>query len=359
MARIVVTGTSARALGNWLPAFERLGALGHRVETLLFPHLPDPDHAGLRALPLPCLGEFPVPESLRRIAWGVVSEIATPAYELLSRDPPDALVLTTCHAGPERSLAGRLFKAPRRPVLVGCQHGTVQHWAAYWRHFSFDQFLVFGEAFRQRAPETLRSRVHAVGLPKLDAVARPPRPPFERDGRPILFAAQTTRTDDLIRSLRRLGELSGRAVHVRPHPEFPELFADSGLVVAGGGQPLVEQIATCSLVVTSGSTTVLEALVAGCPCAVLPVEQGDEYAAAGIVAETGAAEQILEIVRRQLEPAGRARSADFLAATVGVADGRAADRAAARIATFVEPSGSEVVRSAGDAAAEPAGGGAA
>ncbi|MFM8890839.1 MAG: hypothetical protein ACKOTB_04285, partial [Planctomycetia bacterium] len=107
MARIVVTGTSARAVGNWMPAFEELRRLGHRVETLLFPHLPDPDHRGLRSLPLPALAEFPIPASLRRIEWRAVSEIAAAARDLLVRDPPEGLVLTTCHAGPELALAGQ------------------------------------------------------------------------------------------------------------------------------------------------------------------------------------------------------------------------------------------------------------
>lgn len=342
MARIVVTGTSARAIGNWSPAFEELLRLGHRVETILFPHLPDPDHRGLRGLTLPGLAEFPIPESLRRIEWRAVSEIAAAARAMLVRDPPAGIVLTTCHAGPELALAGQLFNAPRRPVLVGCQHGTVQHWTAYWRHFYFDHFLVFGETFRARAPEALRSRVHATGLPKLDVIHPPPRPPFARDDRPILFAAQTTRTDELLHALRELGRLSGRAVHVRPHPEFPELFAGDGLPVTSGGQPLLEQIASCSLVITSGSTTVLESLVAGCPCVVLPLEQGEEYAAAGIVAKTGAADEILALANRQLEPDGRRLVADFLASAVGIADGRAAARAAARIATLVEPESTTV-----------------
>jgi len=336
MARIVVTGTSARAVGNWLPAFDHLVRLGHRVETILFPNLSDPDHLGLDALSLPRLADFPIPQSLRRIDWETVSNLAAAAHDVLARDVVAGVVLTTCHAGPEKALAERLFRASQRPVIIGCQHGTVQRWSAYWDNFTFDEFLVFGEAFRESAPDALRSRVHATGLPKLDVIVAPPRPPFTLDGRPILFAAQTTRTDEIICRLHALALVSGREVRVRPHPEFPGLFADSGFKVMAPGQPLLEQMAECSLVITSGSTTVLEALVAGCPCVVLPLEHGDAYTAAGIVATAGAPEEILAIAARQQQQPGRQITADFLARTVGTFGSRATERAAMLIATLVQ-----------------------
>jgi hypothetical protein len=335
VARIVVTGTSLRAFNNWEPAFRCLTHRGHRIETLFFPNLTDPDHAGLKNVSFPQLSEIPIPHSLRGIEASLVAHQARTAAGVLARDLPDGLVLTTCHAGPEPALARLLQHAQPRPVVIGCQHGVVQNWHSYWNDFQMDHLLVFGDQFARRAPESLRSRIHSVGLPKLDAITGSSRLPFSYDHRPILFAAQTSQPDRMLGILHDLQQISGRDLHVRPHPEFPTLFTDSGFTVVDNQELLLRQLENCSLVVTSGSTTVLEALVARCPCVVLPLERGDEYTAAGIVATTGEAEEILAIASRQQTPPGRALLSEFLEDTVGVSQGWAAARTAKRIATLI------------------------
>jgi len=328
MARILFTGTSTRAVANWLPAFQRLQGYGHRVESLLFPHTTDPDHQGLYSLAFPRMAVLPIPESLRRISPHTVTHLATQACAEIRRDPPDCVVLTTCHAGPEAHLA-RMLSGPRpQPVLFGCQHGYVQNWPVYWNKFSYDHFIVFGEAFRAAAPEHLRHRIHAPGLPKLDAIVARSRPPFTDDFRPILFAAQTTCNSGILQMLHALRVTSSREVIVRPHPEFPDLFASAGVNDGGRDEPLSSQIDRCSLVVTSGSTTAIESLVAGCPCVVLPLERGDEYHTAGIVTSSTSPEEILSTATRQQTAEGRELVAVFLAATVGAGDRRAAERTA-------------------------------
>jgi hypothetical protein len=335
VASILFTGTSARAVNNWLPAFRRLEASGHLVRSLLFPHAADPDHAGLDSLGFPILTRIPIPESLRRIAPVTVRSLAMEGHEAILRDSADAIVLTTCHAGPEAELARVLEPEQPRPVIIGCQHGFVQNWHVYWDRFSFDHFLVFGEHFRRQAPEILRDRISLAGLPKLDALCRTVRPAFQDDTRPILYAAQTKISDDLIHMLDELAFLSGREVLVRPHPEFPRLFDGTGLTLAPEGETFAERISRSSLLVSTGSTAALEALVAGCPTVVLPMERGDEYEAAGIVTDSISAAEVLAAAERQGARDEQRRLSAFLADRVDPADGSATARTAELIESFL------------------------
>ena len=335
VASIVFTGTSARAVNNWLPAFHRLQASGHLVRSLLFPNTADPDHDGLRSLGFPSLARIPIPESLRRIAPTSVRSLASAGHEAFARDPADAIVLTTCHAGPEAELARVLAAGQSRPVVIGCQHGYVQNWTVYWDRFSFDRFLVFGEHFRREAPEILRNRIAVAGLPKLDAIRREVRPPFHDDTRPILYAAQTKVSDDLIRMLNELAVLAGREVLVRPHPEFPHLFDGTGLTLTPEAELFAERMSRSSLLVTTGSTAVLEALVSGCPAVVLPIERGDEYREAGIVTDSISATEVLAVAERQDTRDEQRRLSTFLTDMIGPTDGNAANRTAELIESFL------------------------
>ncbi|NDC63172.1 MAG: hypothetical protein EBZ59_04115 [Planctomycetia bacterium] len=321
-------------MGNWLPALYRLRAAGHAVQGLFFPHLPDPDHRGLDGLGLEQRASIPIADSLRRIDPNASRSLAEQGRSILRDDPPDALLLTTCHAGPEAALASVLFATHRRPLLVGCQHGFVQNWDVYWQNFCFDHFLVFGDRFRRQAPPAIRDRVHVAGLPRLE---RPPagrsRSAFFDDRRPILFAAQTKCPPELPPMLQELATLAGREVLVRPHPEFPGLFAGSGLTPAPANRSLADQLAHVSLLVTTGSTAAIEALAAGCPVVVLPLEGGEHYRDAGIVTAAISASETLAVALGQADPAARRMIESFLADHLGDTD--AASRAARLIESLV------------------------
>lgn len=319
MAAIVFTAINARSLANWAPILEELGRRGHRISSLLFPHRADPDSAGLRAAAswCPTAGEFPLDVSLWGAAPDAWEDVVDRAARSLTAIAPDAVVMTTCHAGPERALPAAWTGRDGRPVFIGCQHGFVQNWDGYWRDFRGDHLLVFGRMFQELAPDRIAGRVHVAGLSKLDAIAEEPRPAFAADRRPILFAAQRTCTDELIALLRAVGAAAGREVHIRPHPEHRDALRSTGLPLLDHGEPLAAQIGRCSLVVTSGSTVGLEAIAVGAPVVVLPLERGQAYAEAGIVAAGMTAADVLAVAEAQSSVGSRGRLRAFLERATG------------------------------------------
>jgi UDP:flavonoid glycosyltransferase YjiC (YdhE family) len=118
---------------------------------------------------------------------------------------------------------------------------------------------------------------------------------------------------------------AGRNVLIRPHPEFREAFRElrARLPFTDLGEPINAQLERASLVLTTGSTVVLEALAAEVPVVVLPEQKGDLYKAAGIVAVTMKAPEILDIASRQARPERREELNRFLEAASG---SRRADR---------------------------------
>jgi hypothetical protein len=323
MASIVFTAINTRSLANWLPVFQELGRRGHRMSSLLFPHRADPDSAGLRDAVTWCrsAGEFPLEESLWGAASNAWDDVVGRAAASLTAITPDAVVMTACHAGPELVIPAVWTGHDERPLFIGCQHGFVQNWDGYWCNFCFDHLLVFGRMFQELAPSRIADRVHIAGLAKLDAIAEEPRPPFVEDRRPILFAGQKTCTDELVALLRSLRAMAGRDVLVRPHPEHRDALRPTGLPLLDHDEPLAAQIGRCSMVVTSGSTVGLEAIAVGAPVAVLPMERGQAYAEAAIVAKGMTAADVLAVVEAQSAVGSRARLRGFLARATGAERG--------------------------------------
>lgn len=330
MADILFTGISTRSISNWLPAFQVLSDRGHKVRSLLFPHLADPDSTGLEKIEFDNLSSIPIDTHLSEIEKSSSISIARQATEIIRDSRPDLLILTTCHAGPESELKNLLESDAQRPVLVGCQHGYVQNWDGYWKKFCADYLFVFGSLFLAKVPEPFRGRVFAASLPKLDLIPFDFRADFDTDHRPILFAAQTVCTPDLINTLVQLSQISNRKIIVRPHPEFRAAFDVlrqyyDFLIIS---EPIHEQMKRASAVVTTGSTTALEALAAQVPVVVLPEQRGDAYEPAGIVANRMDAVEILKIASQQSQPHRREQLCKFLEAASGSNNNDRASRAA-------------------------------
>jgi hypothetical protein len=341
MGRILFTGIARRSIDNWLPALRELRDGGHEVRMLLFPHLADPDSSALESLDFDTIGTFPFEEGLSRLPQSSAAELAASALATIRSSEPDVVLLTTCHAGPELALAEALAAESRRPVVMGCQHGFVQNWEAYWDHFHFDRLLVFGSLFRDMAPGHLADRVVVGGLPKLDLIDQAPGPEFDHDARPILFAAQMEPSDELRNFLASLSTRAGRPLHIRPHPEHREAFADivpdSGMLDVA--EPIADQLRRHALLLTTGSTTVLEAMAAGMPVVVLPEQRGDQYAGAGIVAPALDVGTVLDLARAQQTATGRLQIARFLERSTASATGGRARLARRRIEAGLVPTG--------------------
>lgn len=296
---VVMTSFTGRCLWHWLPLADHIREQGGRCDFVLFPRLSDPDHANLLTLDhvLLCM---PIDEQ-----FAFVHEDEVSALQKVSRclgDRYDAVLMTSCIAGPELKIKSALTSAKTK--AIGMQHGMFQLWDHYDNHFaaSFDYFGVFGEAFASRFGEAWRNRVLPLSLPRLDAL----RPIVDLAG-PVLIVLQSeidpAAIVDVARGLRGLGH----EVLLRPHPEHHQIYdtLEAELPFTDGSEPFGDLLARIRPrgLVTSGSTAALEALECVIPTAVLPAQQGEVYADFGIVAEEVSADAIADVFSRFGDPA--------------------------------------------------------
>lgn len=333
MARICFTGIAKRSIANWLPTLNILKQRGHTVHALIFPHTCDADSIGMEKLPFPVIGSIPIARSLRELPQFEARALADKALPLIRKWSPDLLMLTTCHAGPELELARHLMSDKGSTTVLGCQHGFVQNWSNYWADFQYDALMVFGELYVDFAPAELRQRLIAAALPKLDQV-RPALPLTAGWRRKrILFAGQEPPSADIVRMLHDLRNAARAEVVIRPHPELRAAF--SGLVpttmLSSPDEPFQTALRRSSMLITTGSTSALEGLVARVPTIVVPDQRGSEYERAGIVANDYSANEILRIARIQRGRKWRAHVEDFLRLATGSAQHNRAQLAAERI----------------------------
>ncbi|WP_156677819.1 hypothetical protein [Sphingomonas profundi] len=259
---------------NYHPLLRRIENDGGEVSLVTFPRLCDPDHRGLYDTSFAVRSSYPIDRSGALIG-GTLDQIAGDIGS------PDILMLGTCNLGPERVIGGMTGAG----IVIGLQHGFYQDWEDYEHNPALPTIGIFGSGFAARVA---KPRV-VLGLPKLDLVPRLERNP---DG-DILYAGQYSNHHEQLRTcLADLQRSSGKRVVVRPHPEGREhldmLRPDFEFL--DPEQPLADAMGRAALLLTTGSTVVLEAMVADVPVVVLPDCHGLLYEPAGIVArEIGAA----------------------------------------------------------------------
>ena len=332
---VLVTSFTYRCFANWEPVFHRLRDQGHRVHTALFPRLSDPDHARLLRLPFDNVLRCPIDAQFRTVGQSEETVLARLAGWAADEEP-DLVWLCTFHQGPERLLRQRLASLPFPPLIVGLQHGIWHDWQLFeaWAD-RFDLLGAFGRFFFDQCSPALARRMVVMGLPKLDAVAAPPRGgPIRR----ILFAAQNepsvAKMETLLRAVA--ADLDAKIV-VRPHPEHREAFRPlfGGFAVNSPDEPLRAALDSADAMITTGSTAAVEGLAAGLRVAVLPCQGGTVYEQAGIVASSLGAADVVAVLRRYDDPAFHAGIRRFLAAATGAADGGRTDMALAAIDRLV------------------------
>jgi hypothetical protein len=332
---ILVTAFTYRAYANWQPLFRRLNERGHPVHTALFPHVSDPDHMGLFDVDFPNVVTCPISadfQTCEKSEERVLSEIAAWAGAMR----PDFVFTCTFHAGPESRLRATLSRLPHRPLVIGLQHGMKHDWSMFEQQSDrFDVFGTFGPHFLRECSHRFRRKMMLMGLPKLDMIARKPTGgPVRR----ILFAAQNEpspkKTARLLAALA--GEL-GAEITVRPHPEHRDAFRALAPLfrTQPPSVPLADALAEADAMITTGSTVALEGLVAGLRVAVLPRQHGDVYQAAGIVAKSLAAKNVIAVFTRYDDPRFRAGIDRFVAEATGAADGSRTEIAFAAIDRLV------------------------
>lgn len=317
---ILVTAFTHRVLANWQPLFRRLNDRGHPVHTALFPHISDPDHVRLFDVDFPNVVTCRIGSDFRpceKSEGEVLSEVAAWAGAMR----PDFVFTCTFHAGPESRLRATLSRLPHRPLVIGLQHGMKHEWPVFEQQSDrFDVFGTFGPHFLRECSDRFRRKMVVMGLPKLDMVARKPAGgPVRR----ILFAAQNEPSPkEAAGLLAALAARLGAEIIVRPHPEHREAFRALAPLfpTQPPSVPLANALAEADAMITTGSTVALEGLVAGLRVAVLPRQHGDVYQAAGIVAESLEAEDVIAVFERYDDPRFRAGIDRFVAEATGAAD---------------------------------------
>ncbi|MFT3809591.1 MAG: hypothetical protein QM698_06695 [Micropepsaceae bacterium] len=269
--RALVLTTNYRNVDNWLGLFQRINETDGWCGLASLPWTGDPSHADLDAVPLPLHRRQPIdrlsPDGISEDALGrFLDEICTPDI--------DVLFLCDMQAYPSNAVHRLLRARASRPMVIGLQHGLFQSWWVYNRNFCADHLLCFGERHRRELLPALRESTVAVGLPKLDRLARVKT----ADGGYILYLAQKIPESSLLLPLLRgIEAATGLPVVVRNHPQYPDWVdhKPSLPLPSVDGRELrsltyEDQLANADWVMTPHSTGGLEALYMRKPVVLVP-----------------------------------------------------------------------------------------
>lgn len=293
---IVATGFTTRTMRTWLPLLDIFCHQGGRVSTILFPNADDPDSAGLAHLPYDNVLTAPMDGfRFRDDEHKVFREVET----WCRLNAPDLILCTTIHMGPETRLIEQLRDLPRRPKIVGLQHGVFQDWEFYnQRQDCYDYLGLFGDYYLRFLQDDACKKALVLGIPKLDRLSFNG---WRMGQRKILFCAQFIKDKALlISTLKALEERMEALVIVRPHPELHAQCQglSDHFEISSPENDLYDDFKRVDSVITTGSTTVIEGLFAGLRVAVLPIYCEDIYRHMDIVAAEMSAQAIAEVLSR-------------------------------------------------------------
>lgn len=303
--RLVVAGSTGRAILNWDPLLDFVEAKGGAAGTILM----DPSAADDVEWPAPSRARWKHMVDPRR------EDAMKGLVDAVTAEKPEVVLLATVLSDVEVNLHAAMQRVPERPAIVGAQHGFFQYWSRYKELSSFDAFLTYGPFFQAAVEDD--PRFVAASLPKIDRIRYRP---VTRKHRRVLLAPQTHFHPEISEIVLQLKQQCGLDTIIRPHPAAPDLYDDLSrhdFVDFDRRSDLNEVFARIDGVITTGSTIALEALAAAKPVVVLPFQFGEAYTKAGIVADDLTVDGLLRIFskfsdRKFLEDIKR-----FLASTTG------------------------------------------
>ena len=249
-----------------MPLFERIHREGGRCEWLLLPWPGDPSVSRIAEL------EQVLPTRLRQdIAElspsGISEEELAALLDQVCTPEVDVLFLCDMQSYPSAAVLRLLSQRPRRPAVVGLQHGLFQSWWLYNNNFCADHLFTFGERHIQELDPSLRVRAQAAGLPKLDRLMHVPR----SDAGYIAFIAQRfLPLQSLASCFEALSAHTGLPVRIWDHPQYPAQSTSDAAEVGFGSDPYTQFLANASWVLSGYSTGAVEALQLGKAVVLLP-----------------------------------------------------------------------------------------
>ena len=314
--RILFTAFTYRCLENWLPLVYEIRKNGGICDYIFFPRISDPNHRKLLEIKENILLVDKIDSNfnfVNRTKEEVLLDFTKNAVNY------DAVLMTSCVAGPELDLKKAMNNSYKSPIFIGLQHGFYQNWEGYENNFDcFDYFGVFGEAFINKFNEKFRNRVISLGLPKLDnstaqhrtakhynTTAREIEIKIKTGQLSFLFALQSTVPTKIVRDIVKCLQQKSYNVILRPHPEHIDIYSpllDNSVKLSDKNKTFIEALSEADIVLTSGSTAALESIEAYKPTIIIPEQNGNVYRDFDIVADSCDIKDIMDVLRKYQSP---------------------------------------------------------
>ncbi|MBY0403093.1 MAG: hypothetical protein K2X66_04285 [Cyanobacteria bacterium] len=296
-----------RTLDNFLPVLEHIDQTGGKVFLLLYPHLGDPNHVKLSAIPYPRLIERPISNLIPENGLTVTQlkedlQNALTQYQETENTSPDVILIDDLYNFPSNQVKPALVQLgyPQLPVIA-FQHGMDQPWGYYNEKFNCDYFFCFSPEFLRFFKRALHPKIIPVGLPKLDrlrevSVSEAPMPY-------LLFIAETEpKWEELQGCFHELIETLQVSILIKPHPQFPERYTpllNHRIHLIQSDYNIVPFIAHASYVISCGSTSSLEVLWLSKKLAILPTFTSKYYDHRLFVTRDFTASEVIRVFKQQ------------------------------------------------------------
>ena len=319
--KVLAVAITHRTLGSIQPVLDRIAADGGRVELARIPTKPQlpgqtPAEMGMRPI-LATKGEDCAKLPLSDPFWHSLTEV-------VQDFKPDVIYCDDLTNWPTAHTFSVVSTLESRPLVVACQHGIFQTWHAMDREFNCDYFFCYGTQHVYNFSVSHWPRVLPVGLAKLDCL----RDVETRDDGFVLYIAQEAPRPAIVSAmLSEFSEIVELPVKIRPHPAHVEVYTglDDKFEILDPTSDPIAAIARCTIVVTTHSTAMLEAMLLGKDVVVVPSFGLTDFALLPFVARdfTGRKLRVaLGQVRRRKEEIKR-----FVDVTCGGRNYDATDRA--------------------------------
>ena len=310
--KVLVIGFNFRNIDNFSPVLDKVIKNGGDVKLIVFPYLADPSYKKIQEFkhqkiierPISCLSE----------ASMCFKELFLILNNSFHSYLPDVIFIDDIRAYPSSSVLKALKQAffcknikaalkrnefKKRPPVIVFQHGLFQEWDNYNKNFACDYLFTYGDEHRAKIKPKYRNRVFSSGLPKLDRL----KEIKTEDHNYILFIAQNDpEGKHLKQGLENLSTKTGKPVLIKPHPQHKYYYSG----IQSENVRFIEEetnilglIAKSSFVITTGSTSGIEALLLNKKLVVLPSLNSSAYDKELFVTNDYTADEMLRVLNEQ------------------------------------------------------------
>ena len=306
--KVLVVGFNFRNIDNFSLVLDKIIENGGDVKLILFPYLADPSYKRMSELKYDRIIERPL--SCLSNASMNFKELVLVVNDSINAYNPDLIIVDDIRSYPSKSVLKALKwsfilkalkgnKFLKRPPVIVFQHGLFQLWKEYNKNFACDYLITFGESHKEKIKSKYRDRVFAAGLPKLDKLCNV----ITQDDKYILFIAQNDPPAKFIKKgFVDLSEQLKLPILVKPHPQHIHYYNDlasENIKILSTDTDIIKLIANSNFVITTGSTSGLEALLLKKCLIVLPSMNSSAYEKELFVTNDYTADEIIRVLNEQ------------------------------------------------------------